>query len=60
MLERVLAGDGYPEEQVICAPRLMGVVLQHCKGRVDQCVGELASGRVGWVGRGWCSDVGCG
>lgn len=45
MLEQVLGGDGYPEEQVVCAPRLMGVILQHCRGRVDPCVGE-------WRGEG--------
>ncbi|PSC72993.1 importin beta-like SAD2 [Micractinium conductrix] len=38
-LETVLTGDGYPEDQVVCAPRLMGVILQHCRGRVDACVG---------------------
>ncbi|KFM27576.1 Importin-7, partial [Auxenochlorella protothecoides] len=37
-LEKVLAGDGYPVDQVVCAPRLMGVVLQTCRGRVDTCV----------------------
>uniref|UniRef100_A0A1D2AD30 Importin N-terminal domain-containing protein n=1 Tax=Auxenochlorella protothecoides TaxID=3075 RepID=A0A1D2AD30_AUXPR len=37
-LEKVLAGDGYPVDQVVCAPRLMGVVLQTCRGRVDACV----------------------
>ncbi len=35
----MLTGDGYPEDQVVCAPRLMGVILQHCKGRVDHCIG---------------------
>lgn len=39
-LEKVLTGDGYPEDQVACAPRLMGVILQHCKGRVNDCLGE--------------------
>ena len=29
----------------MCAPRLMGVILQHCRGRVDQCLGELAGWR---------------
>ncbi|KAL4855989.1 Importin beta-like SAD2 [Chlorella vulgaris] len=43
MLEQVLGGDGYPEEQVVCAPRLMGVILQHCRGRVDPCVGPYLS-----------------
>eukprot|EP00887_Chlorella_sp_A99_P003658 scaffold7.g3658.t1 len=45
LLETVLSGDGYPEEQVACAPRLMGVILQHARwvreggrGRVDHCV----------------------
>ncbi len=33
--------------QVVCAPRLMGVVLQHCRGRVDQCVGERGRGGAG-------------
>lgn len=42
-LERVLTGDGYPEDQVVCAPRLMGVILQHLKGRVDHCVGPYLS-----------------
>lgn len=40
MLEKVLSGEGYPEDQVACAPRLMGVILQHCRGRVNDCVGE--------------------
>jgi hypothetical protein len=39
-LEVVLTGDGYPEDQVTCAPHLMGVILQNCRGRVDHCVGE--------------------
>lgn len=42
-LELVLCGDGYPEDQVVCAPRLMGVILQHCRGRVDQCLGPYLS-----------------
>ncbi|KAK2079907.1 hypothetical protein QBZ16_002302 [Prototheca wickerhamii] len=37
-IERALTGDGYPVDQVACAARLAGVVLQHCRGRVDACV----------------------
>lgn len=43
MLEKVLSGEGYPEDQVACAPRLMGVILQHCRGRVNDCVGPYLS-----------------
>ena len=46
MLEVVLTGDGYPEDQVTCAPHLMGVILQNCRGRVDHCVGEWQRGGV--------------
>lgn len=44
-LERVLCGPGsedYPEDQAIAAPKLMGTILQHCRGRVDACVGACA------------------
>lgn len=44
MLEQVLSDADLPEDQAVCAPRLMGVVLQHCKGRVDHCVGEPVGG----------------
>jgi hypothetical protein len=37
-LEKALASDTDSEE-VACAPKLMGVILQHCRGRVDACVG---------------------
>ena len=39
MLEQVLTNADLPEDQAACAPRLMGVVLQHCRGRVDAVVG---------------------
>jgi hypothetical protein len=59
MLERVLGQEGLPEDQVVCAPRLIGVILQHCRGRVDHCVGEarhrLPSARHG----GACSTATC-
>ena len=42
--------------QVVCAPRLMGVILQHCRGRVDACVGEPAVGLGGGAVTATCAD----
>ena len=38
-MEKTLSEEDYEESDVQAAPKLMEVVLQNCKGRVDQCVG---------------------
>ena len=38
MIEHVLADEGLDEDDVRPAPKLMEVVLQNCRGRVDGCV----------------------
>ena len=39
IVEKTLTGEDYDETDVQAAPKLMEVVLQNCKGRVDQVVG---------------------
>ena len=38
MIEHVLADDDLDESDVQPAPKLMEIVLQNCRGRVDACV----------------------
>lgn len=38
MLSKVLNDEGQSDEDVVAAPKLMEVVLQNCRGRVDQWV----------------------
>ena len=48
-MEKTLSEEEYEETDVQAAPKLMEVVLQNCKGRVDQCVGPyLALSLVLW------------
>ena len=39
MIEHVLADEDLDEGDVQPAPKLMEIVLQNCRGRVDACVG---------------------
>ena len=43
MAEKALTDSEASEGDVICAPRLLEVILQNCRGRVDQCVPHFIS-----------------
>ena len=38
MSQKALTDDEASEGDVLCAPKLLEVILQNCRGRVDQCV----------------------
>lgn len=39
--QKALSDPEASEGDVICAPKLLEVILQNCRGRVDQCVGHF-------------------
>ena len=43
MAEKALTDENLEEEDVCCAAKLLEIILQNCRGRVDECVpGYLA------------------
>lgn len=38
MAEKALTDSDASEGDVICAPKLLEIILQNCRGRVDACV----------------------
>lgn len=43
MAEKALTDDNLEEEDVCCAAKLLEIILQNCRGRIDACVpGYLA------------------
>jgi hypothetical protein len=40
MAEAALRNDDLAEAEVECAPKVLELVLQACRGRVDACVGH--------------------
>lgn len=43
MSQKALTDTDASEGDVICAPKLLEVILQNCKGRVDECVPHFIS-----------------
>ena len=38
MVRKALTDPEADEKEIECAPHLLNVILQHCKGRVDACI----------------------
>jgi len=43
MSQKALSDSDASEGDVICAPKLLEIILQNCRGQVDQCVGPFIS-----------------
>lgn len=43
MAEKALTDKEASEGDVICAPKLLGIILQNCRGRVDHCVAHFVT-----------------
>lgn len=43
MSQKALTDADTSEGDVICAPKLLEVILQNCRGRVDECVPHFIS-----------------